>query len=124
MKAISIKQPWAELIASGRKTIELRSWSRDYRGELVIVSGLRFDPRGAHYDVDGPRGVAVCVVDLVDVRPATFGDSEAACFGVDVDEFVRADKQLFSWVLANPRRVAPTPVRGVLGLFSVALPPG
>ena len=121
MKAISVKQPWAELIASGRKTIELRTWSRAYRGELLIVSGLRFDARGAHFDVDGPRGVAVCVVELVDVRPATFGDSQAACFGVDVDAFIRADKTLFAWALANPRRVAPAPVRGALGLFNVDL---
>jgi hypothetical protein len=116
-----VKQPWAELIASGRKTIELRTWSRAHRGDLLIVSGLRFDARGAHFDVDGPRGVAVCAVELVDVRPATFGDSEAACFGVDVDTFIRADKNLFAWVLANRRRVDPQSVRGVLGLFDVEL---
>lgn len=121
MKAISVKQPWAELIASGRKTVELRTWSRAYRGELLIVSGLRFDPRGAHFDVDGPRGVAVCVVDLVDVRVARFGDSHAACFDLSGDEFISADKSLYAWVLVNPRRVAPAPVRGLLGLFNVDL---
>ena len=115
MKALSIKQPWTELIASGRKTIELRSWSLEYRGELLLVSGLRFDPRGAPFDVDGPRGVAVCVVELVDIKRATPDDSDAACFPVD------AAAELFAWVVANPRRVAPTPVRGVLGLFNVEL---
>ncbi|HEY4116292.1 MAG TPA: ASCH domain-containing protein [Byssovorax sp.] len=123
MKALSVKQPWAELIASGRKSIELRTWSRAYRGELLIVSGLRFDARGAEHNVDGPRGVAVCVVDLVDVRVATFGDAGASCYD-KIDEFIRADVTLYAWVLANPRRVAPTAVRGVLGVFNVELPVG
>lgn len=36
MKAITIWQPWASLIALGVKTIETRSWSTDYRGPLAI----------------------------------------------------------------------------------------
>lgn len=116
MKALSVKQPWAELIASGRKTIELRTWARGHRGELLIVSGLRFDARAAAVDVDGPRGVAVCVVELVDVRAAHPSDSEAAYFPVPADA-----SGVFAWVLANPRRLMPRPVRGVLGLFNVDL---
>ena len=34
MKALSIRQPWAELILQGRKTIELRTWKTSYRGLL------------------------------------------------------------------------------------------
>ena len=37
--ALSIRQPWATLIASGRKTIELREWSTSYRGLLWIHAG-------------------------------------------------------------------------------------
>lgn len=36
MKAISLLQPWASLIASGAKKIETRSWSTKYRGPLAI----------------------------------------------------------------------------------------
>lgn len=36
MKAISLWQPWASLIAHGVKTIETRSWSTPYRGPLAI----------------------------------------------------------------------------------------
>ena len=38
MRALSVKQPWASLIASGQKTIETRTWRTDYRGDLLIVS--------------------------------------------------------------------------------------
>ena len=36
MKALSLKQPWAELILQGRKTIELRKWNTKFRGEFLI----------------------------------------------------------------------------------------
>ena len=36
MKVLSIKEPWATLIASKQKYIETRSWKTSYRGELYI----------------------------------------------------------------------------------------
>lgn len=36
MKTLSIRQPWAELIVQGRKTLELRTWTIRYRGPLAI----------------------------------------------------------------------------------------
>lgn len=36
MKCLAIKQPFAYLIVSGRKTIEIRSWKTSYRGKLLI----------------------------------------------------------------------------------------
>lgn len=43
MKAISIKQPWASLIAHGIKNIENRTWATKYRGKVLIhASGTWF----------------------------------------------------------------------------------
>jgi len=36
MKALSLTQPWATLVAIGQKKIETRSWRTDYRGPLAI----------------------------------------------------------------------------------------
>jgi hypothetical protein len=36
MKALTVQQPWATLIAVGAKQIETRSWKTDYRGPLAI----------------------------------------------------------------------------------------
>ena len=36
MKTLSIKNPWAYLVAFGVKDVENRSWKTDYRGELLI----------------------------------------------------------------------------------------
>ncbi len=38
MKALSLKQPFAELILQGRKKIELRKWNTSFRGEFLIHS--------------------------------------------------------------------------------------
>lgn len=35
-KCLSLRQPYAELIVSGRKTIELRKWNTRFRGEFLI----------------------------------------------------------------------------------------
>lgn len=46
MKAISLWQPWASLMASGAKKIETRSWPTKYRGQLVICSAKKIIPEG------------------------------------------------------------------------------
>lgn len=39
MKAITVLQPWASLIACGAKKIETRSWATKYRGKIAIHAG-------------------------------------------------------------------------------------
>ncbi|MDF2715762.1 MAG: 2-oxoglutarate dehydrogenase [Paenibacillus sp.] len=43
MKAITIIQPWATLIAIGAKHFETRSWPTKYRGPLAIHAGKKVD---------------------------------------------------------------------------------
>lgn len=40
MKALTIQQPWASMIASGEKWVENRTWRTNYRGPLAIHAGL------------------------------------------------------------------------------------
>lgn len=40
MKAITLKQPWASLVAYGYKEYEFRSWKTNYRGKILIHAGL------------------------------------------------------------------------------------
>jgi len=44
MKALTISQPYASLIASGEKWVENRTWATRYRGPLAIHAG-----RGTQY---------------------------------------------------------------------------
>ena len=43
MKIITIRQPWATLVALGEKQFETRSWRTAYRGELAIHAGKAID---------------------------------------------------------------------------------
>lgn len=36
MKCLSLKQPYADLLATGRKTIEIRKWNSNFRGPFLI----------------------------------------------------------------------------------------
>jgi hypothetical protein len=42
--ALSVQQPWAELIISGRKQIEIRNWSTNYRGDCWLHTGKKRNP--------------------------------------------------------------------------------
>jgi activating signal cointegrator 1 len=115
MKVLSIKQPWADLIADGIKTIEVRSWTTHYRGPLLVVSTARAERNEYAQLWPEPErernSIAVCVVELVDVRPGRPSDKRAAG-GFDPSGY-------FSWVLANPRKVRPIAWKGALGLRDV-----
>ena len=41
VKAITIWQPWASLVAVGAKTMETRSWPTKYRGPIAIHAAQR-----------------------------------------------------------------------------------
>ena len=120
MKALSIKQPWANMIADGEKTIETRTWSTPHRGPLLIVSSKKPDlenfPEMSRLG-NGPYGCAVAVAQLVRCRPMEAEDvDEAGC-----DCYPGA----IAWLLDDIRRIEkPFPVKGGLGLYDVEIPEG
>jgi len=120
MKALSIKPPWIELILSGRKTIEVRSWKTDYRGPLLLVSSKSLDPYGAslfpYSDTLLPvlRGHAVAICDLrFCQRMIVCDERHALC---------NYYPGFYSWLLRRVKPIKPFPVRGMLRLFEVEVP--
>lgn len=73
MKAITLWQPWAGLIANGSKRYETRSWNTKHRGRLAIHSAQTI--KGLQYAIDNeiplPEnmqfGKVLCLVDLIEV---------------------------------------------------------
>ena len=43
MKCLSLKQPFADLLALGEKTVELRKWNTKFRGEFLIHASKNID---------------------------------------------------------------------------------
>ena len=120
MKAISIKQPWAWLIANGIKDIENRNWKRNYRGRLLIHASKSWDQEGYEYvkfhTMDSESRLAsekneydfgaiigvVTMVDCVDHHPSKWFSGPWG-FVFEAPEF---------WE-------DPEPYRGQLGIFDV-----
>lgn len=115
MKAISIKQPWASLAASGRKPVECRSWSTKHRGPLLICASK------GDFELNGegllaPGGVALAVVDLMDIRPMTKKDLEAAFLP---DDWHKDALKNLAWHIKPLYKIETFPVQGRLNLFDV-----
>lgn len=62
IKALTIRQPWAQLIALGVKTIETRSWSTRYRGPLAIHAAAKRPPVFWHHNVNDDLPPAIDLV--------------------------------------------------------------
>jgi len=128
MKALSVKQPWATMEALGIKPLEIRSRRTNYRGPVMICSSqteerdierLRFGFANTVRALPAwrslpderlPLGQAICVVDLIDIRPMTPED--------EMQAWVRYQEGLWAWIFENPRPLKPFPVKGRLGLWS------
>ena len=107
IKAISVHQPWAQMTVQGFKTIEIRTWYTEYRGDLLICSTQLPEYPGVKC------GFALCIVNLKNCRPMIPSDAAGArC------EY-REDLNLFAWVLTDVREISPFRVRGRQGLFEV-----
>lgn len=87
IKALTVWQPHAQLIALGEKRFETRDWLISYRGWLAIHAAKTFPDEqkalclhepfrsvlqqaGFYWPPDLPRGCIVAIVRLVDVKPA------------------------------------------------------
>ena len=49
IKVLSIRQPWAWLVAHGYKDIENRTWRSKYKGVLYIHASTTFDEEGYRF---------------------------------------------------------------------------
>jgi hypothetical protein len=118
MKALTIRQPYAHLIAAGIKRIENRSWPTAYRGPLAIHAARSPPDAGTLEDLarlgfpipDGlTYGAIVAVCELLDcVALADLPRDLAA------DPFAVGP---WAWILGAAQPVEPIACRGKLGLW-------
>ncbi len=73
MKVITIKQPWATLIAKGYKEYEFRTWKTKYRGEILIHAGKGVDKKAmARFEnlkLEYPIGCIIAKAQITDCIP-------------------------------------------------------
>lgn len=124
MKALAIKQPWAEAIVRGWKDVENRSWRTDYRGPVLIHASKAFDVDEAYAYLDVVERTGIGREDRE--PPLTMGDARSRCGGIigvaEIVDCVSSSESPwfvgeFGFVLANARAIDLIPCRGMLGFF-------
>jgi len=116
MKALSLKQPFAELILQGRKKIELRKWNTKFRGEFLIHTSKKSDEKAIReFGFKSlPCGFIVGKAKLVDVKK------------YKNEEEHRKDKKFhlggnvfgkFGFILKDVERINPIPAKGSLNFW-------
>jgi ASCH domain len=118
IKILSVRQPWAELIVTGVKDVENRTWSTDYRGLVLILASLQLARTplaeiASRYGVVIPeqlrRGGIVGIAHLTDVvsrHPSRFYDGPINSEG----------KRNFGFVFTGARTLPFVPWAGALSL--------
>lgn len=109
--ALSVKQPYAEHIANGIKTIEVRSQYTNFRGKLMICSSAKPVLPGMS------SGCTVCEVELYDVVPLS-QFTELMWAKTMIPEEQRPTEG-YGWLLRNAQRVIEYPVKGQLGIWNL-----
>ncbi len=116
MKALTLKQPFAELILQGKKKIELRRWNTKFRGDFLIHSSKVSDEKAMKKFgfEELPCGSILGKVTLVEVKHYR-----------SKEEHMK-DKKLhlansywgkYGFVLENPVRINPVPFKGQLNFW-------
>lgn len=115
MKALSIRQPWAWLIANGYKDIENRDWPTKFRGKFLIHTDVRIDEpaiteiKYLHPDIILPESYKIGGI---------IGEAEIVdCISTSDSEWFFGE---FGFVIQNAKLLPFRPYRGMLGFFEVA----
>ncbi len=124
MKCLSISQPFADLIISGKKTIELRKWNTNFRGEFLIHAPIKIrteDCKRLKITKKIVTGAIIGKAELYDVKK--YNSSKEV---KKEQKFHFASKNFqdktFGFKIKNvkPLRI-PIPWKGQLGFFDVEL---
>ena len=147
MKAITLWDPWASLIALGEKKIETRSWKTDYRGPLAIHAAKRpmdkivwYEPfysalSPMRLDHELPSmirrypGCIIATCNLVGCYPIIQEDTDCEIAIADAgdhhiviagNEYYFGDytPRRYAWMLSDIKAIVPIPAKGFQRLWN------
>ena len=124
MKVLTIKQPWASLIAEGYKEYEFRTWNTKYRGELLIHAGKGVDKEATKrfeaYNLEYPKG---CIIAKVEMTDCVNVDDKLRKELKQKDELVyrgiqNRNTNEYGFKLENVKKIKPISINGQLGFWN------
>lgn len=124
MKVITIKQPYASLIAAGIKEYEFRTWKTKYRGEILIHAGLGIDKKAMKkfekYHLNYSSGCIIAKANLTDCVEI---NEEVRNMLKQKNDFVYSHViqdtkwKGYGFQLENVITIKPIPIKGKLSLW-------
>lgn len=124
MKVITIKQPWATLIAEGYKEYEFRTWKTKYRGDILIHAGKGIDKKAIaqfkHLSLEYPVGQIIAKAKITE---CIYVDEEFVQKVFTKDPIVykglisKDDWNGYGFKLENVEKISPIKVNGKLSLW-------
>ena len=126
MKVITIKQPWASLIAKKLKEYEFRTWKTNYRGEILIHAGKGIDKtamkRFEYLNLEYPRG---CIIAKATITDCLFVDDKMRKNLLEKDSKVyhnlHTKDDIYGFKIDDVQEIEPIYVKGQLGLWNYDL---
>ena len=125
MKVLTLKQPWATLVAEGIKKYEFRSWKPNYRGKILIHAGTGIDKKELEkykdLNLEFPSKRILAEVEIEDCLE----------LNDELNKNIIAEKNIaygskyrtgYAWKLTNSKKINyDKEVKGQLGLWNIDL---
>ena len=125
MKVLTLKQPWATLVAEGIKKYEFRSWKTNYRGKILIHAGTGIDKKELEkfkdLNLEFPSKRILAEVEIEDCLE----------LNDELNKNIIAEKNIaygskyrtgYAWKLTNSKKINyDKEVKGQLGLWNIDL---
>lgn len=125
MKIITLKQPWATLVAEGIKKYEFRSWKTNYKGKILIHAGAGVDKkemeRFKDLNLEYPAKRIIAEVEIEDCLEL---DDELNNKIISENNIAYGSKRRtgYAWKLSNVKKIKfDKEVNGQLGLWNYDL---
>ena len=125
MKVITVKQPYATLIAEGLKKYEFRTWNTKYRGDILIHAGKTVDKKAIErfkdYNFEYPTGCIIAKAKITDVE---YVDEEFVNKVGPTNPLVykgiieKKDWAGYGFKIENVEKIKPISIKGQLGLWN------
>lgn len=133
MRAITLWEPWATLVAHGLKHYETRSWSTPFRGELAIHAAKRpavpselnpviwdaLNGIGYYKLSELPYGNVIGIATMIDCVPAGQALRNMKFLKIAETEVHFGDFSFgrFAWEFSKVTRIGDVPAKGTQGFW-------
>lgn len=125
MKVLTLKQPWATLVAEGIKKYEFRTWKTNYRGRVLIHAGAGIDKkelaRFKDLNLEYPSKKIIAEVEIKDCLEL---DDKLNDEITQENNIAYGSKKRtgYAWKLGNVKKIdVDKEINGKLGLWNIDL---